>query len=344
MKYPLSELIDRYSILHLKVKRLPEDKAVLAEYEKFRKAIDEFGVQCDEFVQAMIQANGRIWDLEFDIRNGKDLPLEEVGRRALRIREINGERIAIKNQIAKKFGGFQEIKVGHHSSRPKQTGFFARVFRFVKARYAPRGARLTYSQSGEDLTMHDILLNAEIKKARYVDIGAHHPIFGNNTYLFYRKGGLGVLVEPNPDMCQLIRKLRPRDICVNAGAGARNGKANFFVFPQSTRSTFSADQASSWEKSSGQRFTNEKRDIITLDTIIQDHFHGDAPDIISIDAEGLDAEILSGFSWKVRPKIFCVESGGMAEAVMEAHDYVLKARIFQNVIFVDKGFFDKKRS
>ncbi len=344
MKYPLSELIDRYSILHLKVKRLPENKAISEEYTAFKQAIDDFGVKCDDFIQAMIDANGKVWDLEYQVRYGQDLPLEEVGRMALRIREMNAERIAIKNEIAKKFGGFQEIKVGHHSIKPKQLGFFARASRFLKGRYAPRGARLTYSQAGEDMIMNDMLRTADIKKPCYIDIGAHHPIFGNNTYMFYRNGGRGVLVEPNTEMCASIRRSRPRDICLNAGAGAKAGEADFFAFPQSTRSTFSASQAAAWEKSSGQKYKKDKREIITLDAIIKDHFRSDAPDIVSIDAEGLDAEILSGFSWKTRPKIFCVEADGQAESILEAHGYVLKARIFQNAIFADKGFFEKKRS
>jgi len=42
----------------------------------------------------------------------------EVGRRALLIRDFNKNRIAIKNDINSKFGGFQEIKV-NHASAPK---------------------------------------------------------------------------------------------------------------------------------------------------------------------------------------------------------------------------------
>ena len=55
--------------------------------------------------------------MESDIRKGKEgeLGLEEVGRRAIAIRDINGLRIMIKNEIAKYFGEFLEKKYNHGS-------------------------------------------------------------------------------------------------------------------------------------------------------------------------------------------------------------------------------------
>lgn len=215
--------------------------------------------------------------------------------------------------------------------------FFKRGFRFLKARYAPRGARLSFSAAGEDIVMSDILKKYAVKEGfLYIDIGAHHPIFGNNTYLFHRKGGKGVLVEPNRDLCNTIESKRPRDICVNAGAGGKDGEADFFVFPQSTRSTFSKEQAAAWEKSSGQKAKIERHAILSLSTIIEKYCGGKTPDIVSIDAEGLDADILSGFSFAKRPKIFCVENQDKNMiSLMEKNTYRLAAHVFQNAIFVD---------
>jgi FkbM family methyltransferase len=210
-----------------------------------------------------------------------------------------------------------------------------KILPFIKARFAPRGARQIFSQYAEDIIMLDILKKKGIHRPSYIDIGAHHPIFGNNTYLFYRAGGDGVLVEPNPEMCRIAEKKRPRDTVVNAGAGARDGEADFYMFSQSTRSTFSKEQAREWEFTSGQKPTVEKKRIISLDSIFRDYCTGGAPDIVSIDAEGLDAEIIGGLSWKARPKIFCIESDGALDALMKQHGYELKARIFQNSIFAD---------
>ncbi len=126
MNYPLSELIDRYSILLLKCERLPKDQSTLDELQRFKNAITQFydGIydgMNDDWVNGTItqskDVNGKIWELESDIRKGKEgeLGLEEVGRRALAIRDLNKQRIAIKNEVAEKMGEHKEIK-GDHAS------------------------------------------------------------------------------------------------------------------------------------------------------------------------------------------------------------------------------------
>src|ERR1700744_4804297 len=55
----------------------------------------------------------------------------------------------------------------------------------------------SYAQNGEDIVVARMLDLLGIPKPRYLDIGAHHPSINNNTYLLYKAGGRGVLVEPN---------------------------------------------------------------------------------------------------------------------------------------------------
>lgn len=223
--------------------------------------------------------------------------------------------------------------------------FLKRAYHFLRSRYAPRGARISFSGSGEDIVMANILNRLGVKDIYYLDIGAHHPFFGNNTYLFYRNKGKGVLIEPNPDLCSVIKKKRPRDICVNAGVGKADGRAPFYVFSRSTRNTFSYDDALEWEKQSGEQMITREQNIFSLNTIL-DTYCLRTPDVVSIDAEGYDYEILSGFNWKKRPKIFCVESLDYYErnlenrddnlyALLEKNDYRPLAQIFHNTIFVD---------
>lgn len=230
--------------------------------------------------------------------------------------------------------------------------FLYKLFNFLKSRYAPRGARQTFSACGEDLIISDILKEFGIHRATYVDIGTHHPVFGNNTYLLYRKGGNGVLLEPNPKLCELIRRKRPRDIILNAGAGRMDGKAEFFIFKRDTRSTFSPLQAREWERESGQKPRMENHKIFSLDSIIDQNFKGTAPDVVSIDAEGYDVEILSGFSFKKRPKLICVESvvrdDGEADPrdikiyeIFKRKEYKLGVQTRNNSIFIDSNIEKK---
>jgi len=69
-------------------------------------------------LERLYDINGKIWDLESDIRKGKEgeLGLEEVGRRAIMIRELNKKRISVKNQITEETNmGFKDVKMNHAS-------------------------------------------------------------------------------------------------------------------------------------------------------------------------------------------------------------------------------------
>jgi len=129
MIYPLDELIDKSSIIQLKFERIEnlEDRSRwINEIREYSVAIGEYigkGVcvyeQIQDWFNKLYEINGKTWDLEADIRKGKEgeLGLEEVGRRAIAIRENNGKRIKIKGDIVKKTGmGYEDIKINHASS------------------------------------------------------------------------------------------------------------------------------------------------------------------------------------------------------------------------------------
>jgi len=129
MKYPLDELLDRQSIVQLKIERLPENREEKAglqkEFEDYTQAIEEYvaeGVCSNEQVEQwhgkLYEANAKIWDLEAEIRAGQvgDLSLEEVGRRAIAIREANGNRVGIKSRIVEQTKiGYKDVKINHVS-------------------------------------------------------------------------------------------------------------------------------------------------------------------------------------------------------------------------------------
>ena len=119
MEMPLPEILDRMSIVKLKIERIGEPH-LKEEYAEYEKALDEFksrGIQIkQEWLDDLHKFNGEIWDLEADIRQGKEeeLGLEEVGRRAIKIREANKKRISVKNKIVEATGlGFKDVKMNH---------------------------------------------------------------------------------------------------------------------------------------------------------------------------------------------------------------------------------------
>jgi len=130
MEYPLDELLDKRSIIQLKIERIEGDflekESLKREFSDYTNAIKEYinkrvctDEEVNEWHKQLYEINEKIWDLESDIRKGKEgeLGLEEVGRRAIKIRETNGKRVKIKSSIVEKTGrGYKDIKINHASS------------------------------------------------------------------------------------------------------------------------------------------------------------------------------------------------------------------------------------
>jgi predicted nucleic acid-binding Zn-ribbon protein len=117
MNTPLADIIDRYTILLLKSERAPSEE-VNKELEIYEEEARKVSRDISKFVTELYSINSKIWDLEADIRKGKEkvLGLEEVGRRAILIRDYNKKRVALKNEITQVFGdGFLEVKNDHAS-------------------------------------------------------------------------------------------------------------------------------------------------------------------------------------------------------------------------------------
>jgi hypothetical protein len=69
-------------------------------------------------INELYQIHSNIWALEAELKSGKesDLDLNEIGKRAIEIRNWNNRRVAIKNQIAELLNcPVREIKKDHLS-------------------------------------------------------------------------------------------------------------------------------------------------------------------------------------------------------------------------------------
>lgn len=99
----LIELVDRYCIAKLKFEKLNNNQDEVNFYSEQLQKFDISNVEQD--LVDLIDIHRRIWDMEDDFKKcvvEKKYPLEEIGRRAILIRDINIERYAIKNKIAEK--------------------------------------------------------------------------------------------------------------------------------------------------------------------------------------------------------------------------------------------------
>ncbi len=118
MKLSIGDVVDRWSIANLKQERGKIDTTQEQwDYLEYCQANYKYDIIV-EYFKKLLDINGSIWSLESDIRQGKEqeLGLEEVGRRAIKIREFNKQRIKFKNELNLKFNeGYQEVKINHGS-------------------------------------------------------------------------------------------------------------------------------------------------------------------------------------------------------------------------------------
>jgi len=210
------------------------------------------------------------------------------------------------------------------------------------------GESTSYAQQGEDLILANIFTWLQIPHPSYIDIGAHEPIFGNNTYLFYRRGCRGVLVEPNPALTPKLRRTRPGDQVLEIGIGAKGDdeEVDYYVIEgDGSNNTFSADVAKSLQAAKGPKAVKEviKRKLVNINKVLTESFPKGGPDLFSTDTEGYDLTILQSLDFdRFRPAAFCVEtlSGVDPEphilALMNDKEYDVRGATFVNTIFVDR--------
>jgi len=188
------------------------------------------------------------------------------------------------------------------------------------------------SQSGEDQLIRYLFFSClGIDKPTYLDIGANHPFSCNNTFFFYARGSKGVCIEPDPSFYALLKKYRKRDTILQAGVGLQNATgADLYVFPgqYSGWNTFSAEEAAIRVKESGVNYHQVlKIPLININEVIEKYFDR-APNLISLDVEGLDLQILQSLDFgRFTPEVICVESitfsvNNKEEKIQEIADFM----------------------
>jgi len=222
------------------------------------------------------------------------------------------------------------------------------------ARYHPDHPRpfISYAQNGEDYLMRDIFDKlVRIEHPTYIDIGAHDPIVNNNTYLFYQGGSNGVLVEPNPDFTDVLKKTRPRDTVLDVGIGAEKDDqvVDYYVMwnGNGQLNTFSPEEAKEPERHVRKTI---KRTLVNVNNILGQYFADGGPDLFSTDTEGYDLTILKTLDFdKYRPRVICVETSndlGQLEKpiieLLEAKGYEIRGATWVNTVFVDHQYLVKK--
>lgn len=116
-QFPVIELVDRYAIAKLKFAKTGANQAELDFYQDQVNTINLSLVKSQ--FDALCAVHESIWNLESELKSGVEhrLSLEEIGRRAIEIRNLNNRRVELKNSMASLLGcSVQEIKQDHLSA------------------------------------------------------------------------------------------------------------------------------------------------------------------------------------------------------------------------------------
>ena len=203
-------------------------------------------------------------------------------------------------------------RLAHIAKRTRELGLVSAAGQAIQKNIFARAYRRyllgSFSLFREDLFL-DWVMDGR-KSGFYVDIGANHPVRGNNTCRFYRSGGWqGINIEPTAECFRLLCKMRPRDINLNIGIGTQDGVFTLNVFDDDRLSTFSAKHEA---QVSGRGYLSvERRSVVVrrLSDVLAEHASDRPIDFMSVDTEGRVLDVLMSNDWeRFRPGLICVES------------------------------------
>lgn len=138
----------------------------------------------------------------------------------------------------------------------------------------------------------------------FVEVGANEPRHGSQTWQFEQAGWNGVLVEPQPELAKRLRAARRARIVAAACSSPVNAGSKVTLFLSGPHSSLKRDLAVTGVVPQGTIEVPAR----TLDDILVEAGAPAPIDFISIDVEGHEVDVLSGFDiarW--RPRLILVE-------------------------------------
>jgi FkbM family methyltransferase len=168
------------------------------------------------------------------------------------------------------------------------------------------GPFTSYSLNFEDVILHRLFPGAE--SGFYVDVGAGHPRFENDTFSLYQRGWSGINIEPNHGFHGALMEVRPRDTNIRAVLSDNFGDAfTYYELDGSGLSTCDEDQAAAYQ-AIGLDVVLREVSTKTLSSILTEagviHIN-----ILKVDVEGFEEKVLVGNDWeRFRPDVVLVEA------------------------------------
>lgn len=204
-------------------------------------------------------------------------------------------------------------------------------------------------KNGEDILLFSLINQLQLQTIKYIEIGVCHPVMRNNTFMLNElfsdtEGYRGCLVEANPICWDLIQDYRKNDCLVKAGVKAEQqlDELIFYAFPGLLgHSTFKKSIADELIKK-GYKCCKYNVPVLTLDSIIEQYFD-ETPDVLAIDAEGVDYEVLCSwdsekYSFKIVITEIMQDEEKLMENLMISKGYKIYSKTIENILWVKKDY------
>ena len=162
-----------------------------------------------------------------------------------------------------------------------------------------------YSETGEDAVIAQLIRS---KTGRFIDVGASHPIIGNNTFALYRKGWRGIAIEPQERFKPVWSLCRSLDTFYLAVVSESVSSIPFMQFENSLLSTTSEKVARA-HRERGLQSVETIKTTVQLRNLLPESLSPSEDYLLSIDVEGAELEVLATVDFiRQRPRIILIES------------------------------------
>ena len=165
----------------------------------------------------------------------------------------------------------------------------------------PTGVMLS-PDDGNDLRLVREFFGAH--RGYFVEVGANHPEQWSQTFHLEQMGWTGILVEPQPDLAEALRRCRHAKVFSVACSSPQNSGRAMSLKLAGVYSSLNAQLPNAMVRESGTIDVPTR----TLDEVLSEAQAPAPLDFLSIDVEGHEIEVLSGFDFqRWRPRLILVE-------------------------------------
>jgi hypothetical protein len=212
-------------------------------------------------------------------------------------------------------------------------------------------SRKGYADQGEDLILAEVFRGRS--EGFWIDVGAYHPFIFSNTYLLYQHGWRGLNIDATPNSMELFKKIRPRDINVEALVSNVQVQLELHMFSQPALNTVQESVAKlRVSRGKAKRLGTTILDSQPLKALVAKYLpENTVVDFMSVDTEGNDLNVLRSNDWKTcRPRVIIVEEESPSTELGNSEvfrylrdlDYRPLAKTLQNLIMIDVHFAEER--